>query len=209
MHKLLYFLFVNLSTLLNWKLTNFITTKINRSFGYVMAASCDQVRCWWKGGRSNRVRERKTLHSCNNGVSFQMLAGQQTGHPPVGTSQPQNLMVVNPSVGNTSAFYNCSFCNFRTNMKEELRNHTNWHHQDGWLHACSQCDYKTRRSNDLKRHVTTRHEGTILRPYRCSWCSYRTTCTSYLQHHLTTKHHNHSRYIEPPECPSSNLSTPK
>lgn len=128
-----------------------------------------------------------------------MLTGQQTGHPPMGTSQPQPLTVVNPSVGNSPAFYNYSLSNFRTSVKEELANHTTW------LHACSQCDYKTRRSNDLKRHVTTRHEGTVLRPYRCSWCPYRTTCASYLQHHLDTKHHN----LEPPDCSSSDLSTPE
>lgn len=134
-----------------------------------------------------------------------MLAGQQTGHHPMATSLPQPLVVVDPSVGNSPAFYNCSFCNYRASTKEDLSNHHTQHHTDGWLHACSQCDYKTRRSNDLKRHVMTRHEGSVLRPYRCSWCPYRTTCTSYLQHHLNTKHHN--RYLKPPDCSSSDIST--
>lgn len=133
-----------------------------------------------------------------------MLAGQQIGHHPMATSQPQPLMVVSPSMGNSSTFYNCTVCNYRTNKSEELRYHTQ-QHSDGWLHACSQCDYKTRRSNDLKRHVTTRHEGAVLRPYRCSWCPYRTTCSSYLQQHLTIKHHN----LEQSDCSFTELSTPK
>lgn len=151
-------------------------------------------------------KREETQHNSNNGVSFQMLAGQQTGFHPMATSQSQPLMFVNPSVGNSPAIYNCSFCNYRTTIKEEISSHTQ-QHKDEWLHACSQCDYKTRRSNDLKRHIITRHEGTVLRPYRCSWCPYRTTCSSYLQHHLNTKHQNHSRYLKPPDCSSSDFST--
>ena len=87
----------------------------------------------------------------------------------------QSIQVIKP--------FTCSYCDFKTNWANSLKNHEKTHSGDKPF-SCSQCDYKCITAGQLMTHKRT-HTG--VKPFSCSKCDYK--CTS---GHLKTHERIHT-----------------
>ena len=76
--------------------------------------------------------------------------------------------------------YRCEFCDFKTNLKETLKEHVKIH-DDMWI-VCDRCGFKTKRQRDLQKHACK------IKQFSCEQCGVKTASKAALRQHRKRKH---------------------
>ena len=80
----------------------------------------------------------------------------------------------------------CSFCDFQSTLRTQIRLHTERRHQNIIIkYDCNECDAKLSSLYVLKQHKENKHKG--LR-YQCSKCDYKATQKGNLKIHSQAMH---------------------
>ena len=92
--------------------------------------------------------------------------------------------------------YYCNQCNYMTQKKPNLVNHSRTHSGEQPFH-CELCDQKFGQSSSLKSHLLSHKQG----KFECKECDYKATLKHHLVRHLLT----HSG-VKPHKCDSCEFS---
>jgi hypothetical protein len=76
--------------------------------------------------------------------------------------------------------FQCEFCDFKTKLKETLKEHVKIH--DGMWIVCERCGYKTKRQRDLQKHACK------IKEFSCEQCGVKTASKAALRKHRQRKH---------------------
>ncbi|KAL7634343.1 UNVERIFIED_CONTAM: hypothetical protein RMT77_014720 [Armadillidium vulgare] len=74
----------------------------------------------------------------------------------------------------------CYLCNYKTNIRCNLKRHLPTHIDPVSTYYCSECEYFTRRKDNLKIHFLNHYEG----QFKCFECSYETSDKRTLNRHI-------------------------
>jgi len=84
----------------------------------------------------------------------------------------------------TTLYFNCEYCNYKTPEKCNLQQHMDSMHE-GVSYFCDQCTFKTPKRYKLAQHMDSMHEGSC---FKCDCCEYISTKKRNLKRHIEKMH---------------------
>ena len=99
-------------------------------------------------------------------------------------TQPNSLTLHIKQI-HTSEVHVCKECNFETNVKQRLKEHTKEYHIAKSNFPCTLCDFMGISAGDLKKHIEERHDAT---KFPCDKCSYKASTPGHLAYHIKKLH---------------------
>ena len=90
----------------------------------------------------------------------------------------------------TNYRYPCNFCNFKTNVGLDIKNHVKTFHDCYHTFKCSECKFKSSSEEKFKLHSCGRQftEEAPDAKYRCKLCSFKTHMPDFIQLHMKNIH---------------------
>ena len=99
-------------------------------------------------------------------------------------TQPNSLTLHIKQI-HTRDVHTCKECNFETNIKQRLKEHTMERHFAKSNFPCTLCNFMGISAGDLKKHIEEKHDAT---KFPCDKCSYKASTPGHLAYHIKKLH---------------------
>ena len=156
--------------------------------------------CEFKSGYKHTLSIHLKAHDQNHVKTIAMLKCEQCPK----TYQTQDGLRIHREVKHEGLVYRCETCNYKTQYRKQLRDHSQRYHEKGGLiFSCTQCPFKTASKTSLKTHMAGKHGNDI---FSCNECDFTSTYESNLRGHKRRIHSkDDSLKIKCQDCPFTTI----
>ena len=104
------------------------------------------------------------------------------------------------------SYFDCSFCNYKTDVRSKLAKHVRNVHESLKTFMCSfhGCKFETKYKTSLNHHIKRHNPDLqVRRPFPCTQpgCSYRAAVGQKLKQHTLSRHNNSTSQVKAFQCP--------